>query len=144
GGAVAEGDRDGESGRRGGDAGPEQSGDDFRASPPRRHGWDDDREHEDDPWRDGDEELPIPPKPRTNSRWKEAVRAAMQTGLWWLRQQPTRRPLLTTALVALAAGSAAFVGGPTLGACGSVVASVVGPPLTAGGARSAAELAGMD
>src|SRR5262249_58627740 len=82
-----------------------------------RHDWDDedDRRDEDDPWRDDDEQLSMPPKPvrRPNGRWKEAIRAAMQTGLWWLRQQPTRRPLLTNALVALAAGSAAVVADPT-------------------------------
>src|SRR5262249_46568816 len=114
--------------------------DDFDDHPPRRQGWDDDQGYENDPWRGEDEELPVPPKPPTNGRWKGAIRAAMQTGLWWLRQQPTKRPLLTTALVALAAGSAAFVAGPTLVACVSVVASVVGLLMTTDNATSAAEL----
>jgi hypothetical protein len=139
--AVAEAVKDGVNGLLGGDDGPDRSRDDLDDYRPRRHGWDDEPD-EDDRWRD-DNELPIPPKPvRSNARWKEAVRAAMQTGLWWLRQQPTKRPMLTTALVALAAGSAAFVAGPTLVACVSVLASVVGLLMTSDNATAAAELIG--
>jgi len=94
-----------------------------------------------DPWRYQDEDPPPLPKPgRGDGRWKEAVRAAMQTALWWLRRQPTRRPMLTTTLVALAAGSAALVAGPTLVACVSVAASVVSLLLTAESTGTAAEL----
>jgi hypothetical protein len=142
--AVADAVRDGVGGLLGVEEGP-QRGLEYHDDRHRfgRHDWDDHDDHrdEDDPWRD-DDRLPIPSKParRTNSRWKEAVRAAMQTGLWWLRQQPTKRPVLTTTLVALAAGSAAFVAGPTLVACVSVVASVVGLLMTAETPTTAAGL----
>ena len=142
--AVAEAVKDGVNGLLGGDE-ADRSRDDFGDYRSRRQGWEaDNQQHEDDPWRDDDEELPIPPRPvrSTNSRWKEAVRAAMQTGLWWLRQQPTKRPILTTTLVALAAGSAAFIAGPTLVACVGVVASVVGLLMTTDSATAAAELIG--
>jgi hypothetical protein len=146
--AVAEAVRDGVSGLLGVQEQPQRGlehyDDHYRFG---RHDWDDqdDRRDEDDLWRD-DDRLPIPSKParRPNSRWKEAVRAAMQTGLWWLRQQPTKRPVLTTTLVALAAGSAAFVAGPTLAACVSVVASVVGLLMTAETPTTAAELIADD
>jgi hypothetical protein len=145
--AVAEAVRDGVNGLLGGEDEAEQTRDDFYGGLRQgRHGWDDEEErHEDDPWYDGAEELPIPPRParRVNSRWREAVRAAMQTALWWLRQQPCKRPILTTAVVALAAGSAAFVAGPTFAACVGVLASVVSLLLTADSARSAAELIGL-
>jgi hypothetical protein len=48
--------------------------------------------------------------------------------------------VLTTALVALAAGSAAFIAGPTFAACVSVALSVAGLLLTADSTRTATEL----
>jgi hypothetical protein len=86
-----------------------------------------------------------PVRPRTLSatgvaRWSGALRAALQTALWWLRTQPCRKPLLTTALLALSAGSVALFAGPTFAACVSVVASVASLLLTTDSARTAGEL----
>jgi hypothetical protein len=94
-----------------------------------------------DPWHEDSYEpadsLPSAP----TSRWIEALRATIQTALLWLRTQPCRKLLLTTTLVALAAGGVALVAGPTLAACVSVVASVASLLLTADSARTAGELA---
>jgi hypothetical protein len=103
--------------------------------------WNDPR---DDPWRDEREEsihrsLPVQSTAVT-SRWGEALRATVQTGLWWLRVQPFRHPILATTVVALTAGGAALFAGPTLAACVSVVASVASLLLTADSARTAGEV----
>jgi len=79
-----------------------------------------------------------------NQRWREAVGAALKASLWWLRDQKGRRPVLTTSLVALAAGVTALVAGPAVGGSVGVLASVVSLVLTADGATSAADrLAGF-
>src|SRR5262245_7998586 len=68
---------------------------------------------EDDLWHDGEaEEIAPSMSHNRRTRWQEAVRAALQTGLWWLKR-PGRRPVLTTTLLALAAGSVALLAGPT-------------------------------
>lgn len=93
------------------------------------------------PWRDQEVQHQYPATPRrAASRWVCAARAAVQAALWWLRRQPRKRPALTTALVAVAAGGAALFAGPTLAACVGVAASAVGLLLTADSARSAAEM----
>jgi hypothetical protein len=102
-----------------------------------------------DPWADDQDDeqgtswrysQPPAPEPNHNCRWTEATRAAAQTALWWLRQQPLKRPVLTTTLVALAGGCAALVAGPTLVGCVTVAVSVVSLLLTADSTRSAAEM----
>jgi hypothetical protein len=99
--------------------------------------WDEDY----DPWHEDSYEPAdsLPSEP--SNQWTEALRATIQTALLWLRTQPCRKPLLTTTLVALAAGGVALVAGPTLAACVSVVASVASLLLTADSARTAGELA---
>jgi hypothetical protein len=67
--------------------------------------------------------------------------AALQTALWFVKQQPRRRPLLTTLAVTLAAGITAFVAGPVFAAGAGVLASVASLVLTADASKSAAELA---
>jgi hypothetical protein len=74
-------------------------------------------------------------------RWHNALGAAAQSALWWLRYQPRNRPVLTTLAVALAAGIAGFVAGPALAAGAGVLASVAGLMLTANATQSAAEIA---
>jgi hypothetical protein len=102
-------------------------------------GWDTDEEGS---WDDGwSRSVPPPePEPAASNRWGDAFRTAAQTGLCWLRTQPCRRPMLTTALVALAAGGAALFAGPTFAACVSIVASVASLLLTADSARTAGEM----
>jgi hypothetical protein len=105
-------------------------------------------QHEDDPWHE-DPWLDDRPEAIASShdessegpnRWGEALRTTVQTALWWLRIQPCRHPMLTTVLVALSAGAAAFFAGPTLAACVSVVATVTSLLLTADSARTAGEV----
>jgi hypothetical protein len=99
--------------------------------------------YEDDPWHDDEpwSEEPIRPSHSDEpNRWGDALRTTAQTALWWLRTQPVRRPLLTTTVVALTAGGAALLAGPTLAACVSVIASVASLLLTADSARTAAEM----
>jgi hypothetical protein len=135
--AVAQAVRDGVSGLLG-NGGP--FGQTRRLRDPFRDG------AEDDPWSDDrDEDQAYPwhctePTPQRPSRWTEAARAAAQTALWWLRQQPRKRPVLTTTLVALAGGCAALVAGPTLVGCVTVAVSLVSLLLTADSTRSAAEM----
>jgi hypothetical protein len=74
-------------------------------------------------------------------RWHNALGAAAQSALWWLRYQPRNRPVLTTLAVALAAGITGFVAGPALAAGAGVLASVAGLLLTANASQSAAEIA---
>jgi hypothetical protein len=97
---------------------------------------------EDNLWAEDSYEPVRPPSssPSAASRWSDALRAAVQTALWWLRTQPCRKPLLTTALLALGAGGVALVAGPTFAACVSVVASVASLLLTTDSARTAGEL----
>jgi hypothetical protein len=100
------------------------------------------RYDDDNLWGEDSYELVRPRSPSTSaaSRWSNALRAAVQTALWWLRTRPCRKPLLTTAIVALSAGGVALFAGPTFAACVSVVASVAGLLLTADSARTAGEL----
>ena len=93
-------------------------------------------------WGEDNYEPGRPPSssPSAASRWSGALRASVQTALWWLRTQPCRKPLLTTALLALSAGGVALFAGPTFAACVSVVASVASLLLTADSARTAGEL----
>jgi hypothetical protein len=75
-------------------------------------------------------------------RWPEALRAAVQAGFCWLRTRPLRRPVLTTALIALAAGGTALVVSPAAAACLSVAASLASLLLTADSVRLIAEFLG--
>jgi hypothetical protein len=112
------------------------------------------RDERDDPWNEGerrwsgeeDEDFtPIRKTAATSTdaprRWRNALTAALQTALWFIKQQPRRRPVLTTVCVTLAAGVAGFVAGPVLAAGAGVIASVAGLVLTAEASQSAAELA---
>jgi hypothetical protein len=105
---------------------------------------------EDDWWSQDEWDRPEPSQPppvqerAPNHRWGEAVGAALKASLWWLREQKGRRPVLTTSLVALAAGVTALVAGPAVGGSVGVLASVVSLVLTADAATSAADrLAGF-
>jgi hypothetical protein len=106
----------------------------------------------DDPWGEDrrwqDEGESYPPtrgeptsRAGTGRRWRNALGAAVQTLLWFLKRQPRRRPLLTALAVTLAAGPAGFVAGPALAAGAGVLASLAGLTLTADASQSAAELA---
>ena len=109
------------------------------------------REEGDDPWGEedrgweGEVVRPARATPPTRKgagrRWRNAVSAAVQAALWFLRRQPRCRPVLTTLAVTLAAGVTGFVAGPALAAGAGVLASVAGLLLTADASRSAAELA---
>jgi hypothetical protein len=77
------------------------------------------------------------PGPAHRSRWRQALGAAAEAGLWWLGRRPSRRPWLTAAAVALAAGGVAFVAGPAAGAAAGVLASAAGLLLTSGVAGAA-------
>ena len=108
-------------------------------------------EREDDPWGDEDRRwqeedfTPARKTPATSSgvsnRWRDAASAALQAALWFVKQQPRRRPVLTTLAVTLAAGVTGFVAGPLLAAGAGLLASVAGLMLTADAYESAAELA---
>jgi hypothetical protein len=76
---------------------------------------------------------------KTSTRWGNALGMALQTGLWWMRQQPRRRPVLTTTVVAVAAGVTAFLAGPTLAAGVGVLASAASLFMTASTAKTAGE-----
>jgi hypothetical protein len=95
-------------------------------------------------WQEEDEFQTRPPQPsperkQTPGRWGNALGMAVQAALWWMRQQPRRRPLLTTAAVAVAAGITAFLAGPALAAGVGVLASTAGLFLTAKAASSVSE-----
>lgn len=77
-----------------------------------------------------------PSTSHNSGRWLQAVGTAFQAGCWWLRQQRSRRPVLTTAAIALAAGITAFFAGSTAGAAVGVLASAAGLILTADAATS--------
>jgi len=65
-----------------------------------------------------------------NIRIRNAIGAAWQTSLFWLRQQRSQRPVLTTSVVALAAGVTAFFWGPALATGVGVLASIAGLLMT--------------
>ena len=98
----------------------------------------------DEQWQHRRHEPSLPPRQATatehSRRWGQALRAAVQAGLLWLRRGPCRRPVLTTAVVALAAGGTALVAGPAVAAFLSVAASVAGLLITADSATAVAEL----
>ena len=98
----------------------------------------------DELWQHRRHEPSLPPRqapaPEYTRRWGHALRAAVQAGLLWLRRGPCRRPVLTTAVVALAAGGTALVAGPAVAAFLSVAASVAGLLITADSATAVAEL----
>jgi hypothetical protein len=104
------------------------------------------------PWNDSEEfrwneEDDFHPRPQEriterkqpSNRWGNALGMAVQTALWWLRQQPRRRPVLTTTVVAVAAGVTAFIAGPAFAAGVGVLASAASLLMTANTARSAGE-----
>jgi hypothetical protein len=100
---------------------------------------------EDHPWRE-DEPFEPPPAPAADTskaagkRWRHALTAAAQAGLFWLKARPCRRPVATALAATLAAGVVAFVAGPAAGAAAGVLASVASLLLTAQASRSAAAL----
>ncbi|MFO0881543.1 MAG: hypothetical protein U0840_29945 [Gemmataceae bacterium] len=117
-----------------------------------RHGPTTYRDRADDTWGEKDRRweddedsspargTPAPPRP-ASSRWGDALRAAAQAALWFLRQQPRRRPVLTAFAVTVAAGVTGFVAGPTLAVGASVLASVASLLLTIDGSRAMARIA---
>lgn len=72
------------------------------------------------------------------TRLRHALAVAAQSSLYWLGQQRSQRPVLTTSVIALAAGLTAFFYGPSLAAGVGLLASVAGLVLTAESASSAA------
>jgi hypothetical protein len=100
---------------------------------------------EESPWHEEADFLPRPQEAFEQhnkcspGRWSNALVMAVQTALWWLRQQPGRRPVLTTTVVAVAAGVTAFLAGPALAAGVGVLASAASLFLTANLATSAGE-----
>jgi hypothetical protein len=103
-------------------------------------------QHESDLWNDPDEALCNddedaflpreresfqPPRKPAPNRLGNALSMALQTAIWWTQQQPRRRPVLTTTLVAVAAGITAFIAGPILAAGVGVLASAAGLLMTA-------------
>jgi hypothetical protein len=76
---------------------------------------------------------------RNGGRWLQAFGAAFQAGCWWLRQQKSRRPVLTTAAITLVAGVTTFFVGPAVGAAVGVLVSATTLILTAHTANTAAE-----
>jgi len=73
------------------------------------------------------------------NRWRDALGMAVQTALWWVRQEPRRRTVLTTAAVAVAAGITAFIAGPVFGAGVGVLASAASLLVTANSASTATD-----
>jgi hypothetical protein len=110
-------------------------------------GWNREQEDYDDGWDRQDNDYRSPdrePEPATNeqcNRWRNAWTSGLQTALWWLKYQPSRRPVLATITVTLAAGFTAFVAGPVFAAGVGVLASIASLLLTADATKSAAELA---
>jgi hypothetical protein len=103
--------------------------------------WED---RDDDRWNEEKEDWKEPAQTPSNSgngrRLNVAFSTAIQSALWWLRTQPCRRPVLTTTLVALAAGGTALIAGPTLAAGVSVIASIASLLLASDSARSACSI----
>lgn len=103
------------------------------------------QEWEPDRWSEQNAQLSHEPsRPRgsarnTSLRWQHALGTALQTSLFWLRQQKSRRPVLTGSLVALTAGLTAFYFGPAAAAGVGLLASWASLILTAEGASAAAE-----
>jgi hypothetical protein len=93
----------------------------------------------DDPWllenryeSECDEDVdPEPPSstpsstPRLRS-WVAALTTGWQAGLWWLKRQQGKAPVLTTLAVGLAAGLVILAAGPVAAAAVSAVGAVVG------------------
>jgi len=76
-----------------------------------------------------DEPFETPPPatpPGPPSFMKKALATGVQAGLWWLRQQPRRRPILSTLAVAALAGGGTLLAGPTVGAGLAVMGSMAG------------------
>jgi hypothetical protein len=88
-------------------------------------------------WQEDVPQAPTPPRPADGRRWQDALGAAAEAGLWWLGRRPSRRPWLTAAVVALAAGGVTFVAGPAAGAAAGVLVSAAGLLLTSGGTGAA-------
>lgn len=93
-----------------------------------------DREPLEPQWQDQD----TPAQRTSNSRLRQALALGLQSSLFWLRQQKTRRPVLTTSAIALAAGLTAYFYGPALAAGVGLLTSMAGLVLTAESASSAA------
>jgi hypothetical protein len=68
------------------------------------------------------------------SPWPNALSVGVQTALWWVRQQPRRRPVLTTVTMAVVAGVTALIAGPVLAAGVGVLASAASLLVTANAA----------
>jgi hypothetical protein len=64
-------------------------------------------------------------------RWREVLGSALLTGLWWGKRQHSRRPVLSTLVVAAAAGILTYLAGPALTSAAVAVASAATLLLTA-------------
>jgi len=104
-------------------------------------------DNEEDPrWTDEQDYYPSHHQPPVQNhrahgpnRWRDALGMAVQTALWWIRQEPRRRTVLTTAAVAVAAGITAFIAGPVFGAGVGVLASAASLLVTANSASTASD-----
>jgi hypothetical protein len=114
--------------------------------------WDDPEEEErDDGWREQEDEPepepfrpPAAPQEKECSRWRHALGASLRAACWWLERQKPRRPVVTTAVIAIAAGVTAFVAGPAVADGLHLVSSMFGLLATADVASSTAQhLAGF-
>jgi hypothetical protein len=119
--------------------------------------WDHQRQREPDPWADPgddpwmlenryeseqDEELePTSSTSRNPARvrsWLTALATGWQAGLWWLKRQRGKAPLLTTVAVGLAAGLVILAAGPVVTATVSTIGAVVGLTALSDAAQSTA------
>ena len=104
-------------------------------------------ESPDDPWADryepdryeeADEDEPEPTPSNTPPlrSWVAALFAGVRAGMWWLKRQRGRSPLLTTLAVGLVAGLVTLAAGPVVTAAASAVGAVVGLTALSDAARS--------
>jgi len=73
--------------------------------------------------------------PRLRS-WLTALATGWRAGLWWLRRQQGKAPVLTTLAVGLAAGLVILAAGPVATAAVRAVGAVVGLTTLAEAAQS--------
>jgi len=84
-----------------------------------------------------EEDFLVPHPTENTNRWQQALRTALSTGLWWLKRQSSSRPILTTALVAVAGGVTALLAGPAIAASAVALVSAASLVMTAETAGSA-------
>jgi hypothetical protein len=106
----------------------------YRDSDSDDRGWHEDEEQEfsrQDRCAEPDEEIP-PSQPQEHGRLQQALGLALGTAASWARHQNNRRPLLSTVVVAVTAGVAAYLLGPALAAGAVAVANLLLSAETAG------------